>query len=116
MPIKITPKLQIQHEWHKSRYASSPLNIPLNNTSSYSALLLTHELLFWKFCSCLLLLFSSHISLVVTTRKRATVHGLASIEQNIKSPPANRDLFPQNKRLLTYKFFTALVFGKMLFW
>ena len=36
---------------------SSPLNIPLNNTTPYSALLLTYYFLFWNFCPCWLQLF-----------------------------------------------------------
>jgi hypothetical protein len=62
--------------------------------------------LFW----CWIILSSSHIKFVVTARKQLAVQDMPSIEQNVHIPCKKLNFLPQNKTLLTHKFFSYFIF------
>ena len=83
----------MQNEWYKFWCAISPLKIPLNNSTSHSALLPPFLKLLFVWVS--IVFFPIYRSLSLTT-KRATAQDLTSIE-NIKSPQKTPTYFHKIK-------------------
>jgi len=93
---------------------TSPQNTSLNKRAHSSSLLLFLYLTNWNFCSCRIIVFSSHIRFIVTTSTQAAGHDMPSIEQNTHFSCEKRYLLPKIKRYWHKIFSPTLFFDKML--